>query len=333
MLLRASRDGGWSEAALLAEASGASERAQRVLKAAVAAGGMNSTDTGAIADLGIVSSGFLASLANVAAFDALLPSMIRIPLDSPAARVSTTVPTGYVVGEGSAKPVTRFAIAPGALDRRKAACVIVLTDELARSMSAAAQALLARELRKGVAAATDATFLAGITNGTTPVVATGDVFADVAALLAAIDSDSSSKFFLIVDSNTAKRLAADGTTIGGQAHPGMTPNGGTLAGVNVLVSDQIPVTGSPGAQIIMIDASGLAGDSGPVTLDQSREASLLMNDAPVMSAGGVGSPDTPTGASLVSLWQSNSRALRAERWFAFAKLRPDSVQVLSGAVW
>jgi Phage capsid family len=335
MLFRASRDGGWSEAALIAERERrVDERVARICKNAVAAGSMTANDTALIADLNVVSSGFLSAVANIGVFDRMLPDMVRVPLDSPRAVVSTIVPSVVEIGEGSAKPITRFSVAPGALNRRKAASIIVMTDELAKSMSAAAQSLLAKELRKGVAASTDAIFLATITAGVTPIVGTTDVFTDLAAMLAAIDSDASSRFFLVVDPDTVKRLATAGSVAGGRMHPDLTPSGGTLCGIPVIVSDQAALSGSPvNMGAVLVDAAGIAADSGPVTLDQTEQAALLMDDAPVMSSGGVGSPTTPVGANLVSLWQTNSRAIRAERFFGFVKLRSDAVQMVSGASW
>ena len=38
-------------------------------------------------------------------------------------------------------------------------------------------------------------------------------------------------------------------------------------------------------------------------------------------------------ASLVSLWQTGARALRAERWFGFEALSDDAAVLLSGVAW
>ena len=83
----------------------------------------------------------------------------------------------------------------------------------------------------------------------------------------------------------------------------------------------------------MIDASQIAADSAEVVLDRTEDGALQLDTSPTMASGGTGSPEVSGGAQLVSLWQTNSVALRAERWFGAQRLRTDAVQLLSGATW
>ncbi|EPN26521.1 peptidase U35, phage prohead HK97, partial [Pseudomonas syringae pv. actinidiae ICMP 19096] len=80
-----------------------------------------------------------------------------------------------------------------------------------------------------------------------------------------------------------------------------------------------PGTGNPatgaGQRLILAKASEiLLADDGGVTIDVSREASLQMDSAP-----GSGSQE------LVSLWQNNMVALRAERFINWKRRRPSAV--------
>jgi hypothetical protein len=83
MLLRTKTTGTlWHEARTIAVTDRAPERAQALLKVAVPVGTLVDPVTGPLADLRIISNGFLASLANVGVFDRLLSSMVRVPLAS-----------------------------------------------------------------------------------------------------------------------------------------------------------------------------------------------------------------------------------------------------------
>jgi len=67
----------------------------------------------------------------------------------------------------------------------------------------------------------------------------------------------------------------------------------------------------------------MLADDGSVTIDMSREASLQMDSAPT---------DPPTAATvLVSLWQQNLVAIKAERFINWLKRRPQAVGWISGA--
>jgi hypothetical protein len=59
------------------------------------------------------------------------------------------------------------------LERRKADCILVLSDQLAENLTAGAQALLSHELRAGVIGATDTLFLSTIASGVSPLPSAG----------------------------------------------------------------------------------------------------------------------------------------------------------------
>jgi HK97 family phage major capsid protein len=131
----------------------------------------------------------------------------------------------------------------------------------------------------------------------------------------------------IMNPRTALAVSLMQNPLGQSEFPGLTMNGGTLMGVPVIVSNYVPYT-SPGSLVILVNASDIyLADDGQVAIDASREASLQMDNAPTNSSA------TPTPTTLVSMWQTNSVALRAERYINWAKRRSQAVAYLSGVNW
>ena len=90
------------------------------------------------------------------------------------------------------------------------------------------------------------------------------------------------------------------TNTGDEAFPDATWNGGSIAGIPVIVSD-----GVPSGSVVLVDASQVAGASETITLDSSEQASVQLDT----------SPDSPVSGStnITSLWQMNLVGLKAER--------------------
>ena len=86
-------------------------------------------------------------------------------------------------------------------------------------------------------------------------------------------------------------------------------------------------SGVPAGELYLVDASGIAADGGPVTVRASTQADVLMDSAPTMDS------DTPTPATMTSMFQSNSTALAANAWIAAQVLRDDAVAVITGIDW
>ena len=62
----------------------------------------------------------------------------------------------------------------------------------------------------------------------------------------------------------------------------MSPQGGSIAGVQILVSDGLPA----GTKIVCVDAAQVAADIGRVTLDSSGHSSLVLDDVSTDQPGG-----------------------------------------------
>jgi HK97 family phage major capsid protein len=256
-----------------------------------------------------LAAGFVAELAHVGVFDRALPDMIHQPLRTRLA-INTTSISGSEVHEGAEKPVTEMAFRNETLEVRKAAAIVVLTQELARL--AQADEAIGDALRRGVVAATDRSFLPYLIALTTPVASTGSLLNDLAALFTAVSTGAGSRWYFVVTPAAAAQLASTPGTAGLQAFPQMTPAGGTI-GVPVLVSDQL---GS--GEAVLFDAASIAAASDTVTLSAAGEASVTLGDSP-----GV----------LTSLFQANLLGVKAERYYGFAALRSDTIASLSSATY
>jgi hypothetical protein len=315
--------GGHGAAQRMAQQSHASPRVIEALqhKAATAAGTITDSQWAApLAQGSLLATAFVESLRDVGAFDRLLPDMLRVPPLTKLAVVTAGV-VGASVGEAMAKPVGRVSLAAQAMDPLKACAFVVLSQELMRMGGAGAIPLLRRELTGAVAQVTDEIFISTLTAGLTAIPSSGftalGARADLRALLDAVDTGAASKLYLLTTSSIAKRLSIISDASGGSAFPQLTAQGGSVAGIPLVVSD-----GVPSGQLILCDASQLAAVSGPVELDISTQGAVQMDTV----------PDSPPTAStnLVSLWQMNYAALRCERYFAVERLRDTAVAVVSG---
>jgi HK97 family phage major capsid protein len=270
-----------------------------------------------------------------------VPGLRNVPFNVPLVG-QTEGGQGYWVGEGKAKPLTRFAYDRNILDIFKVANIAVVTEELLRRSNPAAEQLLRDNLASAIAARLDTDFInpakaavagvspASITNGLTPVASSGGdadaIRADIRALMATFiaANNAPTTGVWIMGSTTALALSMMVNPLGQAEFPGITMTGGTFAGLPVIVSDYIPA-----GTVVLANASDIyLADEGGVQVDMSREASLEMADNPAHDSS------TPTGAtSLVSMFQTNSVAFRVERFINWARRRPSAVAILTGATW
>jgi hypothetical protein len=269
----------------------------------------------------------------------------------------TTGGAGYWVGEGDAKPLTKFDFSRTTLTPLKVANIAVITEELLRDSSPSADVLVRDSLAAALRERLDRDFIdpakaavanvspASITNGITPIQSTGataaQVRADIRAVMAnfiAANNPPTSGVW-IMRSTTALALGMMTNTISGDLEfPTVSMNGGTLAGLPIITSEFVPASGSPtGDYVVLVNASDIYfADDGGISVDMSREASLQMDDTTTMTVGGgdTASPsEASTGTSVVSLWQTNSVGFRAERTLNWARRRPSGVQVVWGVNW
>jgi len=271
-----------------------------------------------------------------------IPGLRRVPFRTPLIG-QTSGGDGYWVGEGQAKPLTKFDFNRTTLEPLKVANIAVATMEVIRDSSPAADGIIRDQLAAALRERLDIDFIdpakaavsgvspASILNGVVGIASSGNdaeaVRADLKALfsafIAANNAPTSGVF--IMTATMALSLSLMVNALGQPEFPTITMTGGTLNGLPVIVSEFVP-TDSSGSIVALVNASDIyLGDEGGIDLSMSTEASLQMND----------SPDNPTTAStvLVSLWQRNLVGFRAERTINWARRRTSAVAYLTGVNW
>jgi HK97 family phage major capsid protein/HK97 family phage prohead protease len=313
-------------------------------KAAIAAGTTtDSTWASPLVELTNAASEFV-ELLRPATIIGRIPGLTRVPFNQKIPR-GTSDPTAYWVGEGAVKPLSAMAFDSIELLFNKVAGIVPMTEELMRFSNPAAEGLVRNGLIAAIAYLTDRDFLdpskaevvgvspASVTNGVTPIAATGvtaDALRDDMGSLIAEYLEVNMNvggLVLVMTSAQAMRLSLMRNSLGQKEFTDITLNGGVLEGIPVITSENIvAMGGSPtdGYPIVAINAPEvLLADDGGVEIDISREASLQMDSAP-------DSPET-TSTILVSLWQRNMVAIRAERFITWKKRRTGAVQYISYA--
>lgn len=325
---------------------------ETVLKAAVAAG--TTTDSAwakPLVEYQNMTSEF-AELLRPATIIGRIQGLRRVPFEIKIPRQTGGSTVGWV-GEGKPKPVSALSFDQISLGRAKTAGIIVITDELARASSPSAEQVVRDDLVAQTAQFLDSQFVdptkaagangvspASITNGVTPVAASGtdadaarrDAKELMAKFLAANLSLAGAVW--LMTEQQALGFALMTNPLGQSEFPGLAINGasgGTFLGLPVVLSENIPVnpgTGNPvtgaGSRIILVKANEiLLADDGETVLDTSSEASLQMES----------SPTSPADANtvLLSLWQHNMIGIRAERYINWGKRRPGAVQFIDSA--
>lgn len=213
---------------------------------------------------------------------------------------------GYWTSPGAPRPISKPAMAGAWLQPSNVGALIVATSEALREGGPVAEAGLHRDLERALTDAIDGAFLSGaggagqppsIAHGAVTITATGDPAADLAALVDAFQGDLSAAYF-VCDPTTATRLALVRDAGGQYPFADCGPRGGTLLGIPLLTSRGSPID-SNGGQVMLIDPSAIAFDSGALRIDPAPEATLMMSDTPT-------SP-----VELVSMFQTDSIAWRA----------------------
>jgi len=270
-----------------------------------------------------------------------IPSLRAIPFNVRIGGQTSGGSAGWV-GEGKPKPLTKFDFESTELRWAKIASIAVITNELMRFGSPSAERLVRDSLSAAVIERMDIDFVdpakaavanvspASITNGAVAVASTAidadGIRADmqnlIGTFIAARNPARSAVF--IMDSTTALALSWIKNPLGQPEFGGLTVNGGSFMGYPVIVSDHLP-SDSSGSLIVLANASDIwLADDGQVTIDASREASLQMLDNPTNNSG------TSTATSMVSMFQTNSTAILAERYVNWARRRVSAVAYLTG---
>lgn len=258
----------------------------------------------------------------------------RLPFDAPIP-VEGVAASASWVGETMPTPLSSIGFAgPVFLAPTKASILVSMTEELQRFSVTGAETFISDSLVKSTVAfldraLLDPTFAAGsgpasITHGVTPIASSGTtataIATDLRTALRAITAAGIELTSPVIVMNT--RLAAglallEGTS--GFAFASIGVGAGSIGNVPVLVSNAVRDT-TAGATIVVLEASELlVADDGNLSVESSGEAALQMRNDPVTGA-----------AQLVSMWQTNSIAVRLNREINWTMARSGAVQLITG---
>lgn len=268
-----------------------------------------------------------------------VPSLRNVPFRV-ALLSQTGGASGYWVGEGKAKPLTSITGARTTLTPLKVANICVLSEEVIRDSSPKADVIIRDELARALMERLDTDFVdpakgassgvspASITNGATTAASVGtdedDVRTDVKTLFDAfIDANNPpNNGVWIMSTQNALSLGLMVNPLGQPSFPGVNMLGGNMFGIPIIASEYA------GNNVVLLNASDIyLADEGGMAVDMSMEASLEMSDAPANTV------TVPTGAQLVSMFQTNSVAIRAERTINWARRRSSGVAYLTNVFW
>lgn len=310
----------------------------QLIKAGVAGGGSGSGEWGAelVSADNRYTGDFIEYLYGKTLFD-------RLPLRTVPANVTIKgqdgAATGYWVGESKAIPATTADFSSVSLTPLKVAALAVISNELMRDSSPSAEMLVRDALVQASAQRVDATFLstsaasagvspAGILNGVAGHNTHGStidgVIADFKQLTAIFQSYKNASDLLVVTTpDLAVSLGLMLTALGQPAFPGIGQDGGTLLGRTAFTGDNVP----SGAFIMMKPSDIWRIGDGGVQVSISNVATIEQDGAPQ------GASDTPTAASatLMSMFQTESTAIKVVRSVNFAKRRSHAVQYIDNA--
>ncbi len=310
----------------------------QVIKAGVAGGGSGSGEWGAElvqADTRYTGD-FIEYLYGATLFD-------KLPLRSIPANVvikgQDGASTGYWVGESKAITVTTADFSTVSLTPLKVGAIAVVSNELLRDSSPSAEALVRDSLVQASAQRVDTTFLsataisggvspAGILNGVSGHNSHGStiegLIADIKQLYAIFQSfKNATNLAIVTTPSLGKSISLMQTALGQFAFPGVGQNGGTLLGDPVYTGDNVT-----SGHLILLKPSDIwkIGDGG-VQVSISNVATIEQDSAPQ------GASDTPVAASatLSSMFQTESTAIKVVRSINYAKRRSSAVQYIDNA--
>jgi HK97 family phage major capsid protein len=272
-----------------------------------------------------------------------IPGLRQIPFRT-ALGISTSGGAGYWVGEGLAKPLTSFNFDKTFLEPLKCANIAVLTEELLLSNAVSAETLVRDELRNALVELIDVAFIdptnggtanvkpASVANGAISIAASGtgdadDIRLDIRNLLQVFVNNNMEGAAPVLIMRTGTALGASFTinALGQPEFPNVNMNGGSIQGINVITSQNVP----SGVVVALQPSEIYFADEGGFMIDVSREASLLMTTDANANHNSV----TPTGSQVVSMFQTNSVAFRCERILNWSRRRANAAVYLTGAAW
>jgi hypothetical protein len=310
------------------------------IKADVPGGGSGSGEWGAelVSADNRYTGDFITFLYGMTVFDRL--ALRAVPANV-AIKGQDGASTGYWVGESKGIPATTMDASSVSLTPLKVGAIAVVSNELLRDSSPAAEMLVRDSLVEASAQRVDTTFLsttaasagvspAGILNGVTIGASAGtdlaDLVSDVTGLYQEFqDVKNTGGLTWVMRPQLAMQIRMLRNSLGIREYPEINMGGGTLEGLPVVTGDNVGA-----GDLILMKPSDIwkIGDGG-IQVSISRDAMIEQNDAPV------GATDTPVSAAVKfnSMFQTESTAIKVVRSINFQKRRASAVAYIGNATY
>jgi hypothetical protein len=261
-----------------------------------------------------LQEGFVGSMAEFGAFSRIWNNgdFYPVPLRT-IMGILTTAPVGDNSAEGFAKAITSGAFTTGKIEPAKSSSILVITNELARSISDAATQQFGRELRRAAAIALDQKFLAilAATSGATTTASTGttaaQILADLGTAINKLTIGADSRLQFICSPKLFKTISLL------QGTGGYLMVGNKIGQINVVPSDGATTVAT------LIDSKQVAAQLDSVVIDASGEAAIEMSDNPTVS-----------DFQYFSAFQNNAVIMRCEIWWGALAVRGSAVTTITG---
>ena len=247
--------------------------------------------------------------------------------------------TGYWVGESKSIPATAADFSDVTLSPLKVGALAVVSKELLRDSTPAAEMLVRDALIQAAVQRIDSTFIstaaasagvspAGILNGIPPTSSAGTdgaaVLNDIKELLYAfIAAKNTGGLWHVMHPSLASSLSLLRNALDQYEFPTLNEDGGTLHGRNVATGDNVP----SGAFIILKPSDIYRIGMGGIEVSTSEHATIEMDTAP---AGATDTPVAPTGKT-VGMFQTESMAIKVVQSINFARRRASAVAWINDA--
>lgn len=322
-----------------------SEAVDRVLKAALSAGGAGAGQWGAElaawAEVGRTWVDLLSRRTILGRLDA-----VRVGFNVRTLVETSSTAAGFVAA-GSAIPVGSLSLSASAqLEVLKLAIITVFSNESLEVWSPATRDNLNDRLTLAVARGMDAALVdpdsaaiagerpASLFSGISPTGlmtnSAASALATVESLLRALVDDGGdlTRALIVAHPRTLLAMSMMHDGGGGPTFPALTAIGGSIGGVPVASSVACVRSGSPTEKIIgVIDGARVAvADDGGVLIDASRIAAVQMDSAPS------GDSLTPTATNLTSVMQVDSTAIRVRRFVNWQRVDDSAAAWATSAI-
>lgn len=316
---------------------GADSKPVQILKAEVPA-----MATGSHSDL--LTNGDVAEFVSLVRDRSIIGRLAGLRRRPSKTRIITelTGATAGWVAEGKAIKLVNQTFDQIFTETMKVAAILVVTDELLRSLDPSAELGIRNDLVNAVSEAIDSSFLnpsnagtageepASVTYGVDPVSNAPGAMDDVRESFAALTANFGGDLESAVVVARPELLVAINAFSFGPFGANVGARGGTIAGIPAIPSKGLPLDAGGKQQLVLIDPTGIIyiADDAATQVAVSRHATIEMLDSNLTGDSIAVVPGT--AASTVGLWQTNSVAIRALAYQNWNVARTDSVAVMDG---